>query len=108
MVAPVVGGCGDFSPHAHNLADLIAEKRARSFCGSYSLLRLSVAKGMFMKQIYRSWGLIAHRMWAHMLIQRAKYVRTRSINGNMHVDTGDGELNDIEIENLHRISTRRT
>lgn len=70
VVGLVMGAFGEFSEAVHELADLIATKRANDYCGTHSI-SMNNAKNMFIQSIKRKWGLFAHRGWAHLLLQRS-------------------------------------
>ena len=47
-----------------------AEELATEHCGYYSDKKQGVVAAFFLSQIYRSWGLTAHRGWARLMLDR--------------------------------------
>ena len=54
----------------HVIAKAVAEELALEHSRIYGEKALKVAKGSFLNQLYRSWGLTAHRGWARLLPDR--------------------------------------
>ena len=48
----------------------MAEELATEHCGFYSDKKQGVVADFFLSQIYRSWGLTAHRGWARLMLDR--------------------------------------
>ena len=48
----------------------MAEELATEHCGFYSDKKQGVVAAFFLSQIYRSWGLTAHRGWARLMLDR--------------------------------------
>ena len=70
VIGPVVGAFADMSSDVHVIAKAVAEELALEHCGIYGDKTLKVVKGFFLNQLYRSWGLTAHRGWSHLLLDR--------------------------------------
>ena len=92
VIGLVIGAYGECSAGVHDLADLIATKRAHDYCGSHSI-SLARAKNMFRQSLYRKWGLFAHRGWAHLLLQRSERVGCSAHQGDGDgVDASEAQL----------------
>jgi hypothetical protein len=70
VIGPVVGAFGEMSSDVHAIAKAVAEELALEHCSFYGDKTLKVVKGFFLNQLYRSWGLTAHRGWARLLLDR--------------------------------------
>ena len=57
------------------LANAVAEELAVEHCSFYGDKTSKAAKGFFLNQVYRSWGHIAHRGWARLLLDRRNLVQ---------------------------------
>ena len=70
VIGPVVGAFAEMSSDVHVIAKAVAEELALEHCRIYVDKTLKVVKGFFLNQLYRSWGLTAHRGWARLLLDR--------------------------------------
>ena len=70
VIGPVVGAFGEMSSDDHLIAKAVAEELALEHCCFYGDKTLKVVKVFFLNQLYRSWGLTAHRGWARLLLDR--------------------------------------
>ena len=66
----VVGAYGEASDAVYLIAEAVAEELATEHCGFYSDKKQGVVAAFFLSQIYRSWGLVAHRGWARLMLDR--------------------------------------
>ena len=48
----------------------MTEELATEHCGFYFDKKQDVVAAFFLSQIYRSWGLVAHRGWARLMLDR--------------------------------------
>ena len=58
------------SDDVYAIAEAVAEELATKHCGAYSDKKQDVVEAFFLSQIYRSWGLVAHRGWARLMLHR--------------------------------------
>ena len=58
------------SDDVYAIAAAVAEELAAEHCGFYSDKKQDVVAAFFLSQIYRSWGLVAHRGWARLMLDR--------------------------------------
>ena len=58
------------SSDVHAISNVVAEELALEHCTFYADKTPEMVKGYFLNQIYRSWGLTAHRGWARLLLDR--------------------------------------
>ena len=70
VIGPVVGAFAEMPSDVHVIAKAVAEELALENCRIYGDKTLKVVKGFFLNQLYRSWGLTAHRGWARLLLDR--------------------------------------
>ena len=70
VLGPVVGAFRDMSGDAYVIAEAVAEELATEQCGFYSNKKQGTVAAFFLSQIYRSWGLTAHRGWARLMLDR--------------------------------------
>ena len=70
VLGPVVGAYGEMSDDVYVIAEAVAEELATEHCGFYSDKKQGVVAAFFLSQIYRSWGLVAHRGWARLMLDR--------------------------------------
>ena len=61
VLGPVVGAYGEMSDDVYVIAEAVAEELATEHCGFYSDKKQGVVAAFFLSQIYRPWGLVAHR-----------------------------------------------
>ena len=66
----VIGAYGEASDAVYLIAEAVAEELATEHCGFYSDKKQGVVAAFFLSQIYRSWGLTAHRGWARLMLDR--------------------------------------
>ena len=52
------------------IAGAVAEELATEHFGFYADKKQGVVAAFFLNQIYRPWGLVAHRGWARLLLDR--------------------------------------
>ena len=57
------------------LANAVAGELAVEHCSFYGDKTSKASKGFFLKQLYSSWGLTAHRGWAQFLLDRRTLIR---------------------------------
>ena len=67
------------SNDAQMTSKAVAEELALEHCSFYADKPLKVAKGFFLNQLYRSWGLTAHRGWARLLLDRRCLAHDRPV-----------------------------
>ena len=72
---------GEMSNDAQMTSKAVAEELALEHCSFYGDKPLKVAKGFFLNQLYRSWGLTAHRGWARLLLDRRCLVQVPNAHG---------------------------
>ena len=70
VLGPVVGAYKEMSDDVYVIAEAVAEELATEHCGFYSDKKQGVVAAFFLSQIYRSWGLTAHRGWACLMLDR--------------------------------------
>ena len=70
VLGPVVGAYGEMSDDAYVIAEAVAEELATEHCGFHSDKKQGAVAAFFLSQIYRSWGLVAHRGWARLVLDR--------------------------------------
>ena len=58
------------SDDVYAIAEAVAAELATEHCGFYSDKKQGVVAAFFLSQIYRSWGLVAHRGWARLMLDR--------------------------------------
>jgi hypothetical protein len=63
-----MGAFGEMSSGVHAIAKAVAEELALEHCSFYGDKTLRVVKVFYLNQLYRSWGLTAHRGWARLLL----------------------------------------
>ena len=63
------------------IAKAVAEELALENCRINGDMTLKVVKGFFLNQLYRSWGLTAHRGWARLLLDRRCLVQVPKAPG---------------------------
>ena len=66
----MVGAYGEMSDDVYVIAEAVAEELATEHCGFYSDKKQGVVAAFFLSQIHRSWGLVAHRGWARLMLDR--------------------------------------
>jgi hypothetical protein len=81
VIGPVMGAVAEIPSDVHVIAKAVAEELALEHCRIYGDKTLKVAKGFFLSQIYRSWGLTAYRGWAHLLLDRPCLVQVPNAPG---------------------------
>ena len=92
---PVVGAYGEMSDDVYVIAEAVAEELATEHCGFYSDKKQCVVAAFFLSQLYRSWGLVAHRGWARLMLDRKCLVevpnapRHRAERAHAEADYGD-------------------
>ena len=99
VVGLVIGAYGEFSSGVHELADLIATKRATSYMNTHNM-PLSQAKSMFLRITRREWGLYAHRGWANLLLKRIRTLIQPEGCGGPRVGTEEEEMHQ-EFNHAH-------
>ena len=67
---PVIGSYGEMSDDVYTIAGTIAEELANEHCGYYKDKSTKAVTAFFRNQLYRAWGLTAHRGWARLLLDR--------------------------------------
>jgi hypothetical protein len=72
---PVVGSFGEMSDDTYTIARAIAEELANEHCGYYRDRSVKTVTSFFRNQLYRTWGLRAHRGWARLLLDRRSLVQ---------------------------------
>ena len=70
VLGPVVGAYGEMFDGACVIAEAVAEGLATEHCGFYSDKKQGEVAAFFLSMIYRSWGLVAHRGWARLVLDR--------------------------------------
>ena len=58
------------SDDVYTIAGAIAEELANEHCGYYKDTSTTAVTAFFRNQLYRTWGLTAHRGWARLLPDR--------------------------------------
>ena len=58
------------SDDVYVIAEAVAEELATEHCGFYSAKKQGEVAAFFLSQIYRPWGLDAHRGWARLMLDR--------------------------------------
>jgi len=76
VLGPVIGAFGEMSDDIKHIADAIATELANEHCSYYSDKKPKTVRSYFRNQLYRSWGLGAHRGWARLLLDRRCLVGT--------------------------------
>ena len=72
----MVGAFGEISDDIKELANAaMAEELAVEYYSFYGDKTSKAVKGFFLNQLYRSWGLTAHRGWARPLLYRRSLVQ---------------------------------
>ena len=80
------------------IAKAVAEELALENCRINGDMTLKVVKGFFLNQLYRSWGLMAHRGWARLLLDRRCLVQAPNAPGRrFRADEDHYEENEVEI-----------
>ena len=97
VVGPVMGAFGEMSSDVHAIADVVAEELALEHCTFYADKTQKMVKGFFLNQIYRSWGLTAHRGWARLLLDRRCLVQIPNAPHH-HTRMGDDYYEENEME----------
>ena len=70
VIWPVVGAFAEIPSDVQMIAKAVAEELALERFRIYGGKTLKVVKGFFLNQLYRSWGLTAHRGWARLILDR--------------------------------------
>ena len=79
------------------IAKAVAEELALENCRINGDMTLKVVKGFFLNQLYRSWGLTAHRGWARLLLDRWCLVQVpKAPCCRSRADEGHYEENEME------------
>ena len=60
---------------------MIAEELANEHCGYYKDKSTKAVTAFFRNKLYRTWGLTAHRGWAHLLLDRRCLVQIPNAPG---------------------------
>ena len=82
---------------AHVIAKAVAEELALENRSFYGDKMMKVAKGFILSQLYRSWGLTAHRGWARLLLDRRCLVQVPNTPGRRsRVDEDHYEESELE------------
>jgi len=76
VLGPVIGAFGEMSDDVKHIADAVATELANEHCSYYSDKKTNTVRSYFRSQLYRSWGLTAHRGWARLLLDRRCLVST--------------------------------
>ncbi|MCP4604258.1 MAG: hypothetical protein GY847_27670 [Proteobacteria bacterium] len=97
VIGPVMGAFAEMSSDVYSMVDLISSVLAEEHC-SYFAEEPSDAKGYFKARLYRSFGLLAHKGWARLMIDR--YQDTVRAPRNDHERSGARQGNDAEEEAL--------
>ena len=97
VIGPVVGAFAEMSSDVHVIAKAVAEELALEHCRIYGDKTLKVVKGFFLNQLYRSWGLTAHRGLARLLLDRRCLVQVPNAPGRRsRADEDHYEENEME------------
>ena len=79
------------------IAKAVAEELALENCRINGDMSLKVVKVFFLNQLYRSWGLTAHRGWARLLLDRRCLVQVQNAPGRRsRADEDHYEENEME------------
>ena len=62
------------SDDVYVIAEAVAEELATEHCGFYSDQIQRAVAAFFLSQIHRPWGLVAHRGWARLMLDRRCFV----------------------------------
>ena len=58
------------SDDVYTIAGTVAEELANEHCGYYKDKSTKAVTAFFRNQLYLTWGLTAHRVWARLLLDR--------------------------------------
>ena len=64
----LLGAYGEMPGDVYVIAEAVAEELTTEHCGFYSDKKQGAVAAFFLSQIYRSWGLVAHRGWARLIL----------------------------------------
>jgi hypothetical protein len=78
VLGPVIGAFWEMSDDVKHIAGAIAAELANEHCRYYSDKKNKTVRSYFRNQLYRSWGLTAHRGWARLLLDRRCLMSTRN------------------------------
>ena len=81
---PVIVSFGEMSDDVYTIAGTIAEELANEHCGYYKDKSTKAGTAFFRNQLYRTWGLTAHRGWARLLLDRRCLVQIPNANAPRH------------------------
>ena len=70
-----MGAFAEMSEDVSRICDIIAHELARTHVSYYND-DAKRTKGMYRQRIQKAWGHTAHRGWAHLLLNRARYLIT--------------------------------
>ena len=76
VLGPIIGAFEKMSDDVKHIADAVAAELANEHCSYYSDKKTKTARSYFRNQLYRSWGLTAHRGLARLLLDRRCLVST--------------------------------
>ena len=97
VIGPVVEAFEEMPSDVHVIAKAVAEELALERCGVYEDKTLKVVTGFFLNQLYRSWGLTAHRGWARLQLDCRCLVQVPNAPGRRsRADEDHYEENEIE------------
>ena len=100
IAGTVVGTFGGMSDDAKELSNAVAEKVAVEHRGFYGNKTAKAVKGFIYNQLYRPWGLTAHRGWARLLDRRSLVQVPNVPRRRARADDSHYEENVME-SNLH-------
>ena len=109
-LGPVVGAFGEMSDGAYIIAETVAEELATEHRGFYSDKKQNVVAASFLSQTHRSWGLVAHRRWAVLMLDHRCLVEIpnapRHCSGRAHAEAGYDEASNFDIYSSSEASSR--
>ena len=97
VIGPVMGAFAEMSSYVYSMVDLISSVLAEEHFSYFAEEPLD-AKGYFKARLYRSFGLLAHKGWARLMIDR--YQDTVRAPRNEHERGGARQGNGAEEEAL--------
>ena len=75
VIGPAVEAFEEISNNVKKVVNAVAGELAVELFSSYGDMTSKAVKGFFLNQLYRSWGLTAHRGWARFLLDRRSLVQ---------------------------------
>lgn len=99
VLGPVIGAFGEMSNDLKHISEAIATELATEHCCYYSDRKPKSVRSYFRNQLYRSWGLAAHRGWARLLLDRRCLVSTSNTPHNR--PSRDNSCGEYDEETAH-------